>query len=131
MAGASTAIVPASEMDEAMSDGDVAAPCALPPGAEAYGPALDPETGIFVEEIADHEMPERLEHHTTAEIRLRILRFELAGDAFEIALSVSLSTTDSSPVGSTVAWKTLSWSAPATRSYQHCLGVCFPLMPAR
>ena len=51
--GLETAIVPADEMDAAMDEAAIAAPCALPPGGDAYGPMPDAETGIHVEEVSD------------------------------------------------------------------------------
>ena len=51
--GLQTAIVPEAEMEAAMTEGSVAAPCAVPPGADAYGPSARSENGIFVGEIAD------------------------------------------------------------------------------
>jgi glyoxylase-like metal-dependent hydrolase (beta-lactamase superfamily II) len=51
--GLQTVIVRQDELAAAMTEGSVAAPCAVAPGSEAYGPAIDPEKGYHVEEIAD------------------------------------------------------------------------------
>ena len=50
--GLETAIVPEADMEAAMTEGAVAAPCAVAPGADAYGAQLG-ENGYFVGEIAD------------------------------------------------------------------------------
>jgi len=50
--GLQTAIVPEAEMEAAMTEDSVAAPCAVPPGPDAYGAQLG-ENGYFVGEIAD------------------------------------------------------------------------------
>lgn len=49
--GLQTLVVPASEMDANMEEGTAAAPCAVAPGPDAYGPQIDPEKGYHVEEI--------------------------------------------------------------------------------
>lgn len=51
--GLQTIIVPEADAEAAMTEGTVAAPCATAPGADAYGPELDPETGIHVGELGD------------------------------------------------------------------------------
>ncbi len=51
--GLQTVIVPADEADALVTESSVGAPCAVAPGADAYGPAPDPETGHYVGEIAD------------------------------------------------------------------------------
>ena len=48
-----TAIVPAVEAETLMTESSAGAPCAVAPGADAYGPMPDPETGHYVGEIAD------------------------------------------------------------------------------
>lgn len=51
--GLQTVLVPEADMEAAMTEGTLAAPCAVAPGADAYGPQPDPETGIYVGEISD------------------------------------------------------------------------------
>ena len=51
--GLQTIIVPEADAEAAMTEGTVAAPCAVAPGADAYGPMLDAETGIYVGELGD------------------------------------------------------------------------------
>ena len=51
--GLQTLIVPTDEMDALMTENSAGAPCAVAPGADAYGPMPDPETGHYVGEIAD------------------------------------------------------------------------------
>jgi len=51
--GLQTIIVPEADAEAAMTEGTVAVPCAVAPGADAYGPMPDAETGIHVEEIDD------------------------------------------------------------------------------
>jgi glyoxylase-like metal-dependent hydrolase (beta-lactamase superfamily II) len=51
--GVQTVIVPEADMEVAMADATLAAPCAVAPTADAYGPQPDPETGIYVGEISD------------------------------------------------------------------------------
>ena len=51
--GLQTAILPADEMEESMTEGSSGVPCAVAPGADAYGPMPDPETGMHVGEIVD------------------------------------------------------------------------------
>lgn len=51
--GLQTLIVRSEETDAVMTEGSAGAPCAVAPGADAYGPAPDPETGHYVGEIAD------------------------------------------------------------------------------
>jgi glyoxylase-like metal-dependent hydrolase (beta-lactamase superfamily II) len=51
--GLQTLVVPEADAEAAVTEGAVAAPCAVAPGADAYGPALDPETGIHVGDLGD------------------------------------------------------------------------------
>jgi glyoxylase-like metal-dependent hydrolase (beta-lactamase superfamily II) len=51
--GLQTILVPEAEMEAAMTEGTAGAPCAVAPGADAYGPMPDAETGIHVGELGD------------------------------------------------------------------------------
>jgi glyoxylase-like metal-dependent hydrolase (beta-lactamase superfamily II) len=51
--GLQTVVVPADETEALLTEGSSGAPCAVAPGADAYGPMPDPETGMYVGEIAD------------------------------------------------------------------------------
>jgi glyoxylase-like metal-dependent hydrolase (beta-lactamase superfamily II) len=51
--GLQTLIVSEADAEAAMTEGTVAAPCAVAPGADASGPMLDAETGIHVGELGD------------------------------------------------------------------------------
>ena len=51
--GLQTVIVPSDEAEALMTDTSAGAPCAVAPGADAYGPMPDPDTGVHVGEISD------------------------------------------------------------------------------
>ena len=51
--GSQTAIVPVDVMEAMVADGAATVPCAVAPGADAYGPQPDPDKGYHSEEIAD------------------------------------------------------------------------------
>ncbi len=51
--GMHTLLVPEAEAEALMTEGTSGAPCAVAPGADAYGPMPDPETGMYVAEITD------------------------------------------------------------------------------
>ena len=52
-ASGQTIIVPEADMEAAMADAVLAAPCAAAPTADAWGPQNDPELGVHVAEISD------------------------------------------------------------------------------
>mgnify|MGYP001817964207 FL=1 len=51
--GLQTLLVPQADAESLMAEGTAGVPCAVAPGADAYGPMPDPETGMHVGEIAD------------------------------------------------------------------------------